>query len=161
MLEGRIERKEPPLTAVPDDHKPLFAKLAHERCAGLPTTPPSVAKYTLRHSDKTVASITKHIQHELLPAQDEDDEEISKAVLASLPLDVVEDAIKSVATRVNYGLDASTIPNTLVSTKLPAGWQIWRWEVKEEFRDWLPKNAKDKAAARIAERQQVSRVDYL
>lgn len=100
------------------------------------------------------------MQHELLPAQDEDDEEINEAVLASLPLDVVEKAIKSVATRVNYGLDASAIPNAPVSAKLPAGWQIWRWEVKEEFRDWLPKNAKDKAAARIAERQQVSRSNY-
>lgn len=33
MLEQRIERRNLPLTAYPDEHKPLIAKLANERYA--------------------------------------------------------------------------------------------------------------------------------
>ena len=33
MLEQRIERRDPPLTACPDEHRPLIAKLANERYA--------------------------------------------------------------------------------------------------------------------------------
>jgi hypothetical protein len=31
MIEQRLERHEPPLPAIPDEHKPVIAKLAHER----------------------------------------------------------------------------------------------------------------------------------
>jgi len=31
MLEERIRKQEPPLTNFPEQHKPLVAKLAHER----------------------------------------------------------------------------------------------------------------------------------
>ena len=31
MLEDRINQQSPPLTAFPDEHRPLIAKLAHER----------------------------------------------------------------------------------------------------------------------------------
>ena len=31
MVESRIERKEPPLAAIPDDHRPLIVKLTQER----------------------------------------------------------------------------------------------------------------------------------
>jgi len=31
MIEQRIERQDPPLTAIPDEHKPLIVKLAQER----------------------------------------------------------------------------------------------------------------------------------
>ena len=31
MLEDRINQQLPPLTAFPDEHRPLIAKLAHER----------------------------------------------------------------------------------------------------------------------------------
>ncbi len=31
MLEERLAAKESPLTAVPDEHKPVIAKLVHER----------------------------------------------------------------------------------------------------------------------------------
>ena len=33
MLSARAEASEPPLTEIPDDHKPVIAKLAFERCA--------------------------------------------------------------------------------------------------------------------------------
>lgn len=31
MIEQRIERQDPPLTSIPDEHKPLIVKLAQER----------------------------------------------------------------------------------------------------------------------------------
>ncbi|KIM80821.1 hypothetical protein PILCRDRAFT_822100 [Piloderma croceum F 1598] len=131
MLEQRIERGNLPLTAYPDEHKPLVAKLANE-------------------SDKTAAVLAKHIRNELLPSQDEDDEDInseSANVSASLPLSVVEAAVKSILIRKNYGLDAP-----LGGGKLPTALCVWRWEVKEEHRDWLPKAAREKADGRLAER---------
>lgn len=100
-------------------------------------------------------ALSKHIQHELLPAQDEDDEEGCKEIQAKLPLEVIEKAIKATVTRVNYGLDISRIPNAPLGAKVPVAWQLWRWEVKEEHREWLPKAARDKAMIRLGERRQV------
>lgn len=31
MIEMHIERKDPPMNTVPEEHKPLIAKLVHER----------------------------------------------------------------------------------------------------------------------------------
>lgn len=36
MLEERIEKKEPPLSELPGEHKPVVAKLIHERCVVTP-----------------------------------------------------------------------------------------------------------------------------
>lgn len=33
MLEERLASKQPPLSVIPDEHKPVIAKLVHERCA--------------------------------------------------------------------------------------------------------------------------------
>ncbi|KAI0361890.1 hypothetical protein OH77DRAFT_1499732 [Trametes cingulata] len=131
MLEQRLEAKEPPLTSVPDEHKPVIAKLVHE-------------------SDKTLQALSKHVQEQLLPAVDEDEEDDSTAAI--LPLSAVEDAIKSVAKRVNYGLDSPAD-----GVKVPAAWLIWRWEVVDECRDWLPKNAREKVDNRLRERQQAKK----
>ncbi|KAH9901194.1 hypothetical protein C8Q73DRAFT_752237 [Cubamyces lactineus] len=128
MLEQRLEAKDPPLGIVPDEHKPVIAKLVHE-------------------SDKTLQALSKHIQQQLLPAMDEDEDE--EDIAAILPLDTVEDAIKSIARRVNYGLESPP-----EGGKVPASWLIWRWEVSDPYRDWLPKNAREKVDARIRERLQ-------
>ena len=101
-------------------------------------------------SDKGLQALSRHIQQELLPAQDEDDEEACKTVAQALPLDVVEKTVKSVASRQNYGLD-----NSNGGIKVPAAWQVWRWEVEDEYRCWLPKAAQEKIQARFLERQQV------
>lgn len=95
----------------------------------------------------------KHIHHELMPTQDEDEEfsNITPSSLA-LPINVVEAAIKDVVSRNNYGLDG------LCGGKAPAAVCVWRWEVKDEYRDWLPKNAREKADSRQAERAQVRKV---
>lgn len=90
----------------------------------------------------------------MIPAQDEDDDAndgASADVSASLPQSTVESAVKSVLERNNYGIDAPSGVG-----KLPAGLCIWRWEVKEEYRDWLPKAAREKADSRLAERVEVS-----
>ena len=79
---------------------------------------------------------------------DEDEEQDDAATI--LPLDTVEDAIKSIARRVNYGLESP--PD---GGKVPAAWLIWRWEVSEPYRDWLPKNTREKVDTRIRERLQV------
>ena len=69
---------------------------------------------------------------------------------STLPLDAIEQAVKAVATRCNYGLES-----TNVASKVPAALHAWRWEVKEDCSDWLPKVAKDKLEVRLAERRQV------
>lgn len=95
--------------------------------------------------------MSKHIQQELIPAQDEDDEESCATFATALTLGVVEKSVKSIADRINYGLDAIHAPNGRVSPS----WQVWRWEVRQEFRSWLPKTVQDKVVVRLKERQQV------
>ncbi|KAH9952186.1 hypothetical protein B0H21DRAFT_17436 [Amylocystis lapponica] len=131
MIEERMERKASPLSAVPDEHRPLVAKLVHE-------------------SDKTLQALSKHVQKELLPIQDEDDDG-SNTATSALEVEAVEKAIKSVANRNDYGLDP------VGEGKVPAALHIWRWEVKDEFKEWLPKAAREKAEARWAERTQAKK----
>lgn len=105
-------------------------------------------------SDKSLATLAKHIRAELLPAQDEDEDNTNSGstdVSTSLPLSIIESAIKSVLNRNNYGIDSPS-----GGGKLPSGLCVWRWEAKEEYRDWLPKAAREKADGRLAERIQVS-----
>ncbi|TFK27333.1 hypothetical protein FA15DRAFT_635715 [Coprinopsis marcescibilis] len=129
MLEKRIEAKRKPILDIPDEYKPVIAKLAHE-------------------SDKGATPLAKHIRQQLLPAQDEEDEEKSKEVGAALPQSAVELSITAILDRNNYGLDAPT------GSKLPTSLAVWRWEVKQQYLDWLPKAAREKAESRLEERKQ-------
>lgn len=92
--------------------------------------------------------LAKHIHHELLPTLDEDDEGFF-SVASALPLSTVEEEIKSIVTRNNYGVE---VPS---GAKLPAALCVWRWEVRPQHMDWLPKNSREKVEARLAERIQV------
>jgi len=92
--------------------------------------------------------LAKHIHHELLPTLD-DEERPASVIAAALPLTAVEDAIKSVLVRNNYGLEAP------LGVRLPAALSVWRWEVRSEYLDWLPKNSREKAEARLTDRIQV------
>ncbi|KAG2158454.1 uncharacterized protein EDB93DRAFT_670725 [Suillus bovinus] len=129
MIEQRIARQDPPLTAIPDEHRPLIVKLAQE-------------------SEKSVTPLAKHIRSELLPSFDEDDDSSRESISLALPLLVVEHAIQSLMVRMNYGLDGP------LGYKIPSVVCVWRWEVRDDYRDWLPKSAKEKAETRIAERVQ-------
>lgn len=64
----------------------------------------------------------------------------------ALPLSAVETTIKSILTRINYGLDA--VPGR----KHPAAACVWRWEVIDDSLQGLPEKAKEKAQARRQER---------
>jgi chromatin assembly factor 1 subunit A len=74
----------------------------------------------------------------------------SSLAAACLPAAVIETSVSNIATRVNYGLDTP-----VSGGKVPAAWNVWRWEVKPERRDFLPKAVRDKTEARILERVQV------
>ena len=97
-------------------------------------------------SDKTIAALSKHIQHELVPDDDDDNTVFS---LSPLPLSAVEDVVKLLATRVNYGIESPL-------TKTPAALCVWRWELNQEYLSFLPKVSRDKVDARLADRIQVS-----
>lgn len=153
MLEQRIERRAPQLSVIPEEHRPLIAKLVHERYAT--STAWFSVFVTMACSEKTLHALSKHVHRELLPAQDEDDEEASNAGITALTINVVEASIKEIADRNDYGLDH------IAGGKVPASFHVWRWEVKQEYREWLPKAAKEKAESRIKERIQVSAHTYI
>ena len=69
---------------------------------------------------------------------------------AALPISLIEKSIDEILVRRNYGLEAP------LGVKLPAAVSVWRWEVRSEYWDWLPKNSREKAESRQAERTQVS-----
>ncbi|KAF4576838.1 hypothetical protein EYR36_004818 [Pleurotus pulmonarius] len=125
-LEQLLEKKEPMFTSFPQEHMPLIAKLAHE-------------------SDKAIAALARYISKEISPAQDDDD---GSPEATMVPVPIIESAIKSTLVRVNYGLDG------LPGSKPPSTVCAWRWEVKDEFKDWLPKTMLEKAESRKADRIQ-------
>ncbi|TFY78564.1 hypothetical protein EWM64_g5445 [Hericium alpestre] len=127
FLEQTIEKEESPLLSIPTEHTPFIAKFVQE-------------------SDKTINYLAKHIQSEVVPAPEDEDEEPTTRPNV-LPIETIEATIKSVADRVNYGIDVA-------NAKVPASLCVWRWEVKSQYRDWLPKASRDKIDARLAERVQ-------
>ena len=143
------------LAVLPTNHLPVVAKLVHERCAPASLFLPCRTAYACRRhfiSDKTIAALARYVHKQLVPADEDVGYDNLKSTSAStvLALDIVEAAIKSVATRVNYGLES--LPG---GSKIPAGLMVWRWEVNEDKRDFLPSSVKEKAEARLAERVQV------
>ena len=72
-------------------------------------------------------------------------EKKAEAIVSGIAL---ESAINSVAERVNYGIDWAE--------KTTAPLSVWRWEVKDNRFELLPKAAREKIEIRLAERQQVS-----
>jgi chromatin assembly factor 1 subunit A len=96
-------------------------------------------------SDKTITGLSKYIQQELAP---EGGDGIESSA-SNLPLTVIEDVVKRLATRVNYGIDSAL-------TKTPAALCIWRWELKQEYLGFLPRVSREKVEARLADRIQVS-----
>ncbi|KAF9065273.1 chromatin assembly factor 1 subunit A-domain-containing protein [Rhodocollybia butyracea] len=124
MLQEHAAKGGSALTVIDDEHKPLIAKLVHE-------------------SDKTLVALAKHIHSQLLPTDDDDSDVPSEALL--LP-SIIETAIKAVAQRTNYGIETDT------GVKAPAATCVWRWEIREPYRHWLPKNGQEKAASRMTER---------
>lgn len=101
-------------------------------------------------SEKTITTLSKHIQQELNP-DDGEDIECSASIL---PLSVIEDVVKLLADRVNYGIESSL-------TKTPATLCVWRWELKQEYLGFLPRVSREKVDARRADRNQVSRRSYI
>jgi len=102
--------------------------------------------WTSPFSDKTLAALGKHIQHVIMPPQEDTEMDSAQSVL---PLQAIEQAIRLVLSRNNYGLDS------LTGLKVPAAMCVWRWEVQPNHRDWLPKSAREKLEARSLERIQV------
>ncbi|KAJ4488187.1 chromatin assembly factor 1 subunit A-domain-containing protein [Lentinula aciculospora] len=97
---------------------------------------PLIAKL-VHESDKTLSALAKHIHSQLLPPDDDDDESYARSKALLLPLS---------RKRNNYGLE------TDLGVKAPASTCVWRWEVRESYRLWLPENAQEKAANRLVER---------
>lgn len=100
-------------------------------------------------SDKGIVPLARQIRSILLPGPGEVEDAHRLSLESSLTLAAVEDAIKMTMTRINYGLDGP------LGQKIPAAVCVWRWEVQNTCRDWLPKSARDSADARLAQRTQV------
>lgn len=148
MVEQRIQNQEPPLQSIPQEYLSLIAKLGHERWVFYGSDIQFI-DISGSFSDKTLAALTKHMQQELIPPQEGDEDSMLASAKSVLPLGVVEQAIKSVLHRNNYGLEAST------GLRTPAAVCVWRWEIDENYKSSLPKSVQEKVETRLQERIQV------
>lgn len=69
-------------------------------------------------SDKTITTLAKNVQQELLPPIIDDPQEDDTEPPPVVPLEVVEQAIQSVATKVNWGIDNGVAVCVPVSTHI-------------------------------------------
>ncbi|KAI6127817.1 chromatin assembly factor 1 subunit A-domain-containing protein [Pisolithus croceorrhizus] len=95
-----------------------------------------------QESDKSATALAKQIR------QGEVDEAYRTTLEACLPVSAIEHAIKTIMKRVNYGLDCHSVQRP------PAAICVWRWEVQDSFKDWLPKSARETVETRTTERAQ-------
>ncbi|EPQ32459.1 uncharacterized protein PFL1_06835 [Pseudozyma flocculosa PF-1] len=134
------------LDEVPQDQLHVIAKLVQE-------------------SDKTINELAKLVRNSLMPEADlfSDESQNSASSTTTSPrskltLPLIVNAIEKVAERRNYGLDISHISSAssgLASDDItiPAGLQLWRWEVRDT--SLLPKENLEKIVARRKEREAV------
>ena len=88
--------------------------------------------------------LAKHVQEALQPEGMDGDINSSGA---SVSTTAIECAILHVCERVNYGID--WMERTSAATS------IWRWELKEQFYNMLPKASREKFESSLADRRQV------
>ena len=101
-----IEGLDAPMETFPESYHPVIAKLVHGRYSQWSLVTPHVGNFFISSSDKTIATLAKNVQQELLPPTiDESQEDDKEPPPPVFPLEVVEKAIQSVATRVNWGID--------------------------------------------------------
>lgn len=143
-LASRVQSRETSLTHIPENYWPLVAKFTQERYTAPMQTNSPLTWRKRDFSDRTITALSKYIQQELTP----DDEEDMDNSASILPLNVIEDVVKRLATRVNYGIESSL-------AKTPAALCVWRWELKQEYLSFLPKVSREKVDARLANRIQV------
>ncbi|PWN21334.1 hypothetical protein BCV69DRAFT_282071 [Microstroma glucosiphilum] len=109
-LKRFCQTQKEPISQLPDEHLGVIAKFAQE-------------------NDKASAELSKFIKQRVMGSQD------GQAEIDVLPLDTIESALSRIAQRVNYGLDASDVASSSTSASdsddLPAGLQLWRWEVTD------------------------------
>lgn len=76
-------------------------------------------------------------------------EDLNASAKTAAPISnaALETAILGMADRINYGIESTE--------KVPSPLCIWRWELKDDRRLWLPKSAHEKAADRLKDRQMV------
>ncbi|KWU44970.1 hypothetical protein RHOSPDRAFT_33510 [Rhodotorula sp. JG-1b] len=128
------------LSDYPEEHHGFFAKLIHE-------------------SALTLFKLAKHIQSTLvtaivagLSAACEDSQEMDEQEWDEKAVGAIKTLIQQLATRNNYGLDASDLPDTAT---VPAGLQLWFWEVDDEVK-WVTEFAA-RLEKRKKERQEIKR----
>lgn len=124
-----------PLTGIPSQHLSLIARYAQE-------------------SDKTASDLAKIIQRGVFPS-DSDRQTSAGEGSEKLRLAVLEEAILAVAERVNYGIShcdlASSSTAVTAPENLPAGLQLWRWEVRDL--NLLQQERRDEILSRREERR--------
>lgn len=98
--------------------------------------------FLISFSDKPLSTLTKSLLSLLFPPNSASRALSDIAVLTQ----AVEDAIKNVAERVNYGISSEL-------QKPPPSCTVWRWEVKDF--GWLPESIRETALTRLTERKQV------
>lgn len=138
------------LDTFPEEHLPLLAKLVQERYDSILPWHAIIPNEKCR-SEKTSYVLSKHVHEALKPLSEESSTSGADAPVTFstvFPQAIIEVAIVALGDRVNYGLDGPG--------KIPAALCLWRWEVKEKYRGWLPASVQDKLQARRVERQQVS-----
>lgn len=98
-------------------------------------------------SDKPLPNLVKSLQTILVPPMlGSTSTEAENTSATSLSSTTLENAVKTVAERINYGIPLDT-------EKPPATLSVWRWEVKNK--DWLPDSVKEVTAQRLEERKSV------
>ncbi|KAG0654646.1 hypothetical protein C6P46_001569 [Rhodotorula mucilaginosa] len=131
-------------TDYPEEHHGFFAKLIHE-------------------SPLTLLKLAKHIQSTLvtaivagLSAACEDSQEMDEQEWDEKAVGAIKSLIQQLATRTNYGLDAaSDLPTSTENGTVPAGLQLWFWEVEDEGK-WVTEFAA-RLEKRKKERQEIKR----
>ncbi|PKI84105.1 hypothetical protein MVES1_002208 [Malassezia vespertilionis] len=122
------EHAHEPLLEVPEEHLGVIASLTQE-------------------SDKSAADLAKLIRTTLLP-EGHAAHALTNAdgqPVDVLSISVIQNAIQRIATKENYGLDASSD-----DAPVPPGLQIWRWEVQDLH--LLPKENLESLLARREQR---------
>ncbi|ORY59442.1 hypothetical protein BCR35DRAFT_309318 [Leucosporidium creatinivorum] len=143
----RFQDEEAKLDEWPKEHHSIVAALIHESSqtlTGLVTS-----------TKNGVVEYIQGAQGVVEDSQEEDEEKTRLSIAARVPTAPIKALIESIASRNNYGLEVSDLPDGLPEgvSEVPAGLQLPSWEVHDE--ENLPAEFESKLTKRKADRVQI------
>ncbi|KAF9434927.1 hypothetical protein BGZ76_007187 [Entomortierella beljakovae] len=152
----RLDADHVEITKIPEEYNGLIAKLSEESDLLLSDIANNILAILCPAGFETMEDVVS--AHDSDEKMDMDVDSVSENVptvrnISTVSISALTEAIQSVATRVNYGVPVSSLPNYVTAT--PPNLSVYRWEV-QDIDQYFPSDMKSAVLKRRRKRMEAS-----